>query len=150
MQSTVVTLVLVVVAVVLIAVLVKFLSRDKIEAIIKKRKPTSLFVCPAEFVDGPTRFDVALSVDNAKLYYENGDMQSFLELRLIDEVEYDEDLMTGSATPNHDVLRLRSHGRTFEFVLTREDAARFRKVLPQHRADEPGDVHAEPVGAARA
>lgn len=150
MQSTVVTLVLVVVAVVLIAVLVKFMNRDKIEAIMKKRKATSLFVCPAELVEGPTHIDVALAVDKSKLYYENEDMQSFLDLKIVEEVEYDEDLMTGSATPNHDVLRLRSHGHTFEFVLTREDAARFRKVLPPHRANEPGDVHAEPVEAAKA
>jgi hypothetical protein len=147
MESNVVTVVGVVVAIVLIVVLIKFLNRDKTDAIIKKRKATSLFVCPAVYVEGPTRIDVALAVDQSKIYYENEDMQSYLDLKNVEEVEYDEDLMTGSATPDMDVLRLRSHGHTFEFVMTKEDIGRFRKVLPPHRADEPGEVHAAPASA---
>lgn len=148
MSSTVTTLVLVVVAVALIAVLIKFMSRDKIDAIIKKRKATSLHVCPAQFMEGPTQIDVALAIDKTRLYYENADMQSYLDLKLIEEVEYDDDLTTGGHHVHGKVLRLRSHGHTFEFVMTEADAKHCQKVLPQHRADEPGEVHAEPLGAA--
>jgi len=147
MSNTVITLVGVVVAVALIAVLIRFMNRDKIDAIIKKRKPTSLHACPAEFVEGPTRIDVALAVDKTKLYYENTDMQAYLDLTLIEEVEYDDDLSTGGAHVRGKVLRLRSHGHTFEFVMSEADIKRCEKVLPPHRADEPGEVHTEPVGA---
>jgi len=147
MSNTVLTLVGVVVAVALIALLIRFMNRDKIDAIIKKRKPSSLHSCPAEFVEGPNRIEVALSIDKSKLYYENADMQSYLQLELIEEVEYDDDLSTGGAHAHGKVLRLRSHGHTFEFVMADQDIKHCQKVLPAHRADEPGDVHAEPVGA---
>jgi hypothetical protein len=146
--NAVTTLVLVVVAVALIAVLIRFMSRDKIEAIIKKRKPTSLHVCSAQFVEGPTHIDVALAIDKTRLYYENADMQSYLDLKLLEEVEYDDSLLTGGAHVSGKVLRLRSHGHTFEFVLTESDIKHCQKVLPAHRADEPGEVHVEPLGAA--
>ena len=148
MSNTVLTLVGVVVAVALIAVLIRFMNRDKIDAIIKKRKASSLHACPAEFVEGPTHIEVALSIDKSKLYYENGDMQSYLELKLIEEVEYDDDLATGGAHAQGKVLRLRSHGHTFEFVLSEADIKHCEKVLPAHRADEPGEVHAQPAGAS--
>jgi len=148
MSNTVLTLVGVVVAVALIALLIRFMNRDKIDAIIKKRKASSLHSCPAELVEGPTHIEVALSVDKTKLYYENGDMQSYLELKLIEEVEYDDDLATGGAHAQGKVLRLRSHGHTFEFVLSEADIKHCEKVLPAHRADEPGEVHAQPAGAS--
>jgi hypothetical protein len=148
MSNTVLTLVGVVVAVALIAVLIRFMNRDKIDAIIKKRKASSLHSCAAELVEGPTHIEVALSIDKSKLYYENADMQSYLELKQIEEVEYDDDLATGGAHAHGKVLRLRSHGHTFEFVLSDADIKHCEKVLPPHRADEPGEVHAEAAGSS--
>lgn len=149
MSSTVMTLVGLVVAVGLIAILLRFMSRDKIDAIVKKRKAASLHACPAEYVEGPTRVEVALAIDKNKLYYENQDTQSFLELSRLEEVEYDDDLLTGGHHVHGKVLRLRSHGHTFEFVLSETDIKKCEQVLPAHRADEPGDVHAETIGATR-
>lgn len=140
MSNAVITLIGVVVAVALIALLIRFLSRDKIEAIIKKRKPSSLLACPAQLVEGPTQIDVALAIDKSKIYYENADMQAYLDLKTIEEVEYDDDLSTGGKHIHGKVLRMRSHGHTFEFVLSETDIKQCEKVLPPHRADEPGEV----------
>jgi hypothetical protein len=147
MPSTVITLVGLIVAAALIVVLVRFMGRDKIEAIIKKRKAGSLLVCAAEFVEGPTRLDVALAIDQNKLYYENVDVQAYLVLKQLEEVEYDDSLLTGGHHVEGKVLRLRSHGHTFEFVMDEADIKKCMKVLPPHRADEPGEVHAESVAS---
>ncbi len=147
-SSTLITLVGLVVAVALIALLLKFLNRDKIDAIIKKRKTTCLYVCAADYVEGPTHIDVAIAIDRQKIYYDNDTTQAYLELAQIEEVEYDDDLLTGGHhVSGGKVLRMRSHGHTFEFVMGAAEAKRFEEVLPAHRADEAGDVHAEPIRA---
>lgn len=134
-------LALVVVVVVLAFVLVRFLNRDKINGILKKRRATSVLCTPAEFIEGPTHLDVALALDPKTLYYENADMQAFLDLKNVDEVEYDDDLMTGGRKIDGEVLRLRAHGHTFEFVIAKAEIAKWKQQLPKHRGDEPGDVH---------
>lgn len=134
-------LALVVVVVALAFVLVRFMNRDKIDVLLKKRRATSLIATSAEFIEGPTHMDVALSLDPQKLYYENADMQAFLELANVDEVEYDDDLMTGGRKVDGEVLRLRAHGHTFEFVIAKAEAAKWKQKLPRHRGDEPGNVH---------
>ena len=134
-------LALVVVVVALAFVLVRFMNRDKIDVLLKKRRATSLIATSAEFIEGPTHMDVALSLDPQKLYYENADMQAFLELANVDEVEYDDDLMTGGRKVDGEVLRLRAHGHTFEFVIAKAEIANWKQKLPRHRGDEPGNVH---------
>lgn len=136
------TLLLAIAAIALIAFLVRSLSHDKIEAILKKRRSGAVLATAAEFVEGPTHLEVALILDSKKLHYESGDIQAFLELSNVDEVEYDDDLMTGGRKVEGEVLRLRSHGHTFEFVVAKADAPRWKEKLPRHRADDPGTVHA--------
>lgn len=134
-------LALVVVVVALAFILVRFMNRDKIDVLLKKRRAISLLATPAEFIEGPTHLEVALALDAQKLYYENADMQAFLELANVDEVEYDDDLMTGGRKIDGEVLRLRAHGHTFEFVIAKAEIAKWKQKLPRHRGDEPGNVH---------
>lgn len=134
-------LALVVVVVALAFILVRFMNRDKIDSLLKKRRATSLIATAAEFIEGPTHLEVALALDPQKLYYENADMQAFLELSNVDEVEYDDDLMTGGRKIDGEVLRLRAHGHTFEFVIAKAEIAKWKQKLPRHRGDEPGNVH---------
>lgn len=136
------TLLLAVVAIALITLLIRFMSHDKIEAILKKRRAGAVLATSAEFVEGPTHLEVALILDGQKLHYENADMQAFLELKNVDEVEYDTDLATGGRKVEGEVLRLRSHGHTFEFVISKEGAPKWKQKLPKHRADDPGEVSA--------
>ena len=137
-------LALVVVVVVLAFLLFRFVSHDKIEAILKKRRSTSVLATSAEFVEGPTHIEVALYLDATKLHYESPDIEpAYLELKNVDEVEYDTDLATGGRKVEGEVLRLRSHGRKFEFVVAKEDAGKWKAKLPKHRVDDPGNVHSE-------
>ena len=136
-----ITLVGVVVVVALAFVLVRVFNRDKIEQILKKRRATSVVASAAEFIEGPTHIEVALALDAQKLYYENDDMQAYLELKNVDEVEYDDDLMTGGRKVEGEVLRLRSHGHTFEFVISKTESGKWKQKLPKHRVDDPGEVH---------
>jgi len=134
------------VAIALISLLLRVVSHDKIEAILKKRRPGSVLASPAEFVEGPTHVEVALSLDANQLRYENPDMQAYLDLKNLEEVEYDDDLMTGGRKVEGEVLRIRSHGHTFEFVISKTYAGQWKQKLPKHRLDDPGAVHA--AGAA--
>jgi hypothetical protein len=127
--------ILTVLGVVVLAGLVWFfirtLSHDRLDAIIKKRMATAKLVTPADYVEGGTHIPVALALDEKCLYYENVDLQASLDLDRIEEVEYDDELATGGDVHGR-VLRLRSHGHTFEFILDNPTAARWSAVLPQH------------------
>ena len=128
------------IGVVAVAVLTWFLMRmlrgDQLSAIMNKRKATSRLVTRADYVEGLERMPVALALSSDTFYYENADLEASFELARIDEVEYDNDLSTGRH-PNADerVMRLRSHGTTFEFVLPRAEAALWEAALPARRMD---------------
>ena len=147
MSMGLITVIGIVVSAALIAVLMKFLAKDKIDAVLAKQKSSSLLASPAEYVEGRQHIEIGLWIDKDNIYYENDDLSARFELKNIEEVVYDDELQTG-ARQSGVVLRLRSHGHAFEFVMTPEEMAKWKKVLPPHRADEPGDVHTEPVGAA--
>lgn len=132
---------LVAVAVALIFMLLRIVSHDKIEAILKKRRAGSVLATPAEFVEGPTHVEVALTLDAQQLRYENPDMQAYLDLKNLEEIEYDDDLMTGGRKVEGEVLRIRSHGHTFEFVISKTYSGQWKQKLPRHRLDDPGQVH---------
>ncbi|MFN2441306.1 MAG: hypothetical protein ABR517_01345 [Thermoanaerobaculia bacterium] len=137
----VITVVLIAAVVVLGWLLAKKLSQDKMQMFLNKRKSEAKISVPADFVEANARIPVALAVTKDKLYYENADLEASLDLEQIEEVEYGSELFTGQEVANGRVLRLRSHGHAFEFVLDKVNGERFETVLPRHRADEPGDVH---------
>jgi len=121
----------VVVAVVLTVVFLKVRQKDLLGALMDKRRPTSRVVSRADFVEGAEKIPVALSLGADTLYYENPDLEASFELSRIDEVEYDDELTTGrSVDGNYRVLRLRSHGTSFEFVLDKAEQAKWAAALP--------------------
>ena len=129
--------------VVLIAVFLKMRQRDHLDAIQKKRQPTSKLVSRAAYVEGMEKIPVSLALTADTFYYENPDLEASFDLNRIDEIEYDDELATGRAMDqNLRVLRLRSHGAAFEFLLNKTDAAKWAAALPPRRI---GDTTAAAV-----
>jgi len=138
-----VTVVGLVVLAALIVVFVKTRSKDLLAEILEKKKATSKLVSRAEYVEGLERLPVAISLTDTAFYYENPDLQASFDLAMIDEIEYDDELSTGRAVEHGcRVLRLRSHGTTFDFILTPADCEKWMAALPQRRLD---DGHAKAV-----
>jgi hypothetical protein len=121
----------VVVLAVLFIVFLKVRQKDLIGAMLEKRRGSSRLVSRAEYVEGAELIPVAMALTTDQLYYENPDLEASFDLNRLDEIEYADDLVTGK---NHRadvrVLRLRSHGATFEFLLEKPDATRWESALP--------------------
>jgi hypothetical protein len=132
---TAVTLVGLVVLVALIWLFLKTRSKDLIEEMIAKRRGSSRLVSRAEFVEGMERMGVALSLTNDRIVYENPDLDAYLELRHLEEIEYDDETATGHSVEGR-ILRLRSHGHTFEFILDPATARQWESMLSPRRADQ--------------
>jgi hypothetical protein len=131
-----VTVVGVVVLVALVWLFMRARTQDQLQEIMNKRKAGSKVVCRAEYVEGLERMPVALALTEDTFYYENADLQALFDLRMIDEVEYDDELMTGRAVEHGKALRLRSHGTTFEFIIDPADCPRWIEALPPRRAND--------------
>ncbi|HEY5610863.1 MAG TPA: hypothetical protein VIL97_06640 [Thermoanaerobaculia bacterium] len=127
---------------VLIWLFVRQRKLDQVQELLDKRKASSKTVSRAHLVEGNERIPVALALTDSIIHYENHDLQAFLELNRIEEVEYDNELSIGTEVEHGRVLRLRSHGQTFEFILEKPAADQWLALLPPHRMDEPGNVHA--------
>jgi hypothetical protein len=132
---TTVTVVGLVVLAALIWLFLKTRSKDLIEEMMVKRRASSRLVSRAEFMEGMERIGVALSLTADRICYENPDIDAYLELRHIEEVEYDDETATGHSFEGR-VLRLRSHGQMFEFLLDTKTARQWESMLPPHRADQ--------------
>lgn len=129
-----VTLVGLVVLAVLVVIFVKVRQKDLIGAIMEKRRASSKLVSRADYVEGVEKIPVALSLTEDSLYYENPDLDASFELNRIEEIEYSDDLSTGrSHDAQYDVLRLRSHGATFEFLLEKPEWKKWMAALPPRR-----------------
>ena len=133
------------VALALIAVVVLvWLERRRREddrfAVAQHRAGATL-VSHAHLIDGRNHIPVALTLDPLQILYGNADLEGSIDIVQIDEVEYGSDLVTGGIAEGA-VMRLRSHGRAIEFVLDMAAAAKWSSLLPPHRVNEPGSVHA--------
>jgi hypothetical protein len=140
------TAILTVVGVIVLAVLVFLFLRarqsDRVGEIMKKRAGSKL-VSKADYVEGRETIPVVLSLTDDTFHYENDDLQASFELSRLDEVEYVDDLMTGKhIRANCRVLRLRSHGTTFEFLLDPLEAKKWEGALRAHRIDDAPSVAA--------
>lgn len=130
-----VTVVLVVVLAVLVVFFVRTRRQDLISEMVDKRRATSKLVTKAEFATGMARMPVALSMSGETVFYENPDLQASFDLSQIDEVEYDDELTTGHQVEQGTrVLRIRSHGTAFDFILSGAEATRWQQVLPSRQA----------------
>ena len=135
MQSLgLITIVGVVVLVALVMAFFRMRSKDLVDGCLQRRQQGARVCSRADLVEGGARIPVVLAVTDDTLYYENPDMQASLELRHIDEVEYDDETATGHSVIGK-TLRLRSHGHMFEFVLDAKAAQQWQTILPGHRID---------------
>lgn len=110
---------------------------DRILAFNEKRRASSRLVGRGELVDGNRHLAVALAVTSSTFFYENADMQASIDLQWVREIEYDNELSTGTLVEGGKVLRLRSNSQTFEFVLPTDMVARWHMMLPPRRLFEP-------------
>jgi hypothetical protein len=133
-MPAILTVVGLVVLAVLVFILLKMRRSDLVGEFMEKRRSNSKIVSRAEYVEGVAKIPVALSLTSDTVYYENPDLQASFDLNRIDEVEYSDDLATGR---HHDlnacVLRLRSHGATFEFLMDKPECEKWRGVLPPRK-----------------
>lgn len=132
---TTVTIVGVVVLAALIWLFVQTRSKDLLEEMIARRKASCKVVCRAEFIEGPNRILVVLALADDRVIYENSDLEAFLELKNIEEIEYDDETATGRSVHGR-VLRVRAHGHAFEFELDTTVAKEWEALLPAHQQDE--------------
>ena len=127
--------------------LYRHVGASRIEAIANKRRATSRTVTHGEYVDGSRHVKVALALTSTDLFYENADMKAYLDLRWVQEVDYDTCLATGHEIVGGKVLRIRSTSQVFEFVLPNEVVPTWHLMLPARRpADLP--AAAAPVAVA--
>lgn len=128
-----ITVVGIIVLAVLIWLFVRTRSRDLLTSMMEKRRGSSRLVSRADYVEGMNHIPVALALTNDNFFYENTDLQASFELARIDDVEYDDELSTGSAVPQGcRALRLRSHGTTFEFIMPSAETSKWEAALPPH------------------
>ena len=121
-----------------VAVLVVYYFRrhrqDQISGMLEKRRGTAKLVSRAEYVEGLESMPVAMALTDESFYYENPDLEASFDLNRIDEIEYGDELATGrTVEANSHVLRLRSHGTVFEFILNNDDSARWKAAMPPRR-----------------
>jgi len=114
---------------------------DQLQAFLLHDGALATMASRAHLIDGSNHIPVALKLDAQHITYQNRDLDASIDIGQIDEVEYGSDLVTGHIA-NGAVLRLRSHGRTFEFILDLAVADRWSHRLPPHRMNEEGVVHA--------
>jgi hypothetical protein len=141
-----ITIVGVIALAVLIWFLLRTLSNDHLEAMIKQRAGSCKMTGRAQFVQGVEVLPVALAIDDRVFYYENADMQASIDVDNIEEIEYDDELSFGKSVTSGDVMRFRSHGQTFEFIVPKQDASKWKSCLPpKHYGEEPAGAAAQVV-----
>jgi hypothetical protein len=128
------TVVGLVVLAVLVWVFVRMRAKDQIEDLMAKRRGSCKLATRATFLEGMEKIPVALCLSDDSLYYENTDLQATLELRHVEEIEYDDETATGHSVAGK-ALRLRSHGHTFEFLLDLPTARQWEAQLPPRQYD---------------
>jgi hypothetical protein len=132
-----------IVVAVLVSVYLKLRQKDVLEAHLAKHRNSSKLVSRAEYVEGPELIPVALALTETAFYYENNDLEASFDLDRIDEIEYDDDLATGRTLHGAcRVLRVRSHGAAFEFVLDKADCEKWSAALPARTFGQQQTAHA--------
>lgn len=115
---------------------------DRMTVLLAHTPGASMISSRAQLIEGGSHIPVALTLAPTRITYRNEDVDASIDIGQIDEVEYGSDLVTGGIAGGA-VLRLRSHGRAFEFVLDVAAAERWSQRLPPHRVNEEGYVHAQ-------
>ena len=132
-----ITVILVVVLAALVVFFIRTRRQDQISAMLEKRRGQSKIACKAEYANGIERMPVALTLSEKAIFYENPDLEASLDIDRIDEIEYDDELTTGrNLEAGSRVIRMRSHGTPFEFIVSAADAARWQQALPARQAGQ--------------
>ncbi len=121
-------------AIAVVALIINLYHRfgsDRISVLSEKRRATSRLVSRGEFFDGNRHQPVALALTDSALYYENAELQAWLDLRRVREVQYDTCLSTGQSFDHGQVLRLRGDSQTFEFIVPDDQVTRWHSLLPR-------------------
>ena len=121
-------------AAVLVWELSKRMAEDGMRRFNDERRNSCRLVGRGELVDGKQHIPVAMALSTSTLYYENADLTASLDLVYVEEVEYDDELMTGQAVAAGKVMRLRCFSKVFEFVIDSANAPQWQAVLPAVRA----------------
>ena len=130
------TVVGVVVLAVLVFVFLKMRQSDQLGAIMEKHRGSAKLVGRADYVEGAETIPVALALTHDTFYYANPEMEASFELNRIDEIEYSDELMTGKQHADDSrVLRLRSHGTAFEFLIDKAESKKWETALPPRTFD---------------
>src|SRR5207248_7486749 len=108
--------------------------KDHIDGMMAKRRGSCRLVARAALLEGLEKIPVSLALSDDSIYYENMDLQAALELRHIDEIEYDDETATGHSVAGK-ALRLRAHGHAFEFLLDLPTARQWEQALPPRQFD---------------
>lgn len=119
----------------LVWLFLRYRKQDHFADIINKYKTSSRVAHTGVFVEGIEQVPVVMVLTDRALLYENEDLQANLDLDLVDEVDYDDELSTGKTIHNGRVMRFRAHGRVFEFIVDKAHAAQWEKLLPARRLD---------------
>ena len=109
--------------------------RDSFAELIRRRNMTARMSSMAELIDGEHHIPVVLTMERSQIFYESSYLQARLEIARLDEVEYDVEYDNERGTGKN-ILRLRAHGQSFEFVLDSSAARQWSALLPAHRFGE--------------
>jgi hypothetical protein len=109
--------------------------KDSFAELIQRRKATARISSMAELVDGGNHIPVALTLEKTQIFYESSFLQAKLEIARLDEVEYDSEQGTGK-----NILRLRAHSQSFQFILDPSTARDWAVMLPAHRFGDPASL----------
>jgi hypothetical protein len=124
--------------------LIQRLASDHMEELLNARRASSLLVSRAEFIHGHRHIPVSLALGELAIYYESRNVSSSLDLDWIEDVEYDDDVVTGPYAGEGSILRLRCYGQAYEFLIPALDRSQWETMLPARAAA------AIPAGAPRA
>jgi len=105
--------------------------REGLARLIRGRKMTARISSMAELIDGGNHIPVVLTLERSQIFYESSALHARLEIATLDEVEYDSEQGTGK-----NILRLRAHSQSLEFVLDLFAAREWAALLPPHRFGE--------------
>jgi hypothetical protein len=137
---TVLTVAGLVVLVALVFLFLRTRPTDGLTSLLAKYQPSAKLASKAAYAEGLHQYPVVLALTAERIHYVNPDLDATLDLAAIDETEYDDELATGRSVQGK-VLRIRSHGHTFEFVLEPETARQWMTALPPRRMqDEASDI----------
>ena len=124
--------------------LAKRFDSDRFQQLMDRRRASSRLISRGELIDGSRHLQVALALGASVLYYESSDLQASLDLEWIEEVEYDDEVVSGHSIGPGKILTIRCYSQAFVFLIPIATLPQWQTLLPAHRRA----AHAAPAGDA--